>query len=186
MYVNHASHALFKIPFFHASNLGTCALHLVRRRMSEAQIWHIISLKSTEMSFKYNWRQMWYHYTVVSRLARKYTQTNTVKDLPRSGRPYETSQCEDRALHRLVRRMPFANTLDLKRQWLPNRRLSARAVRNRLKSAGLKSKAVIKRTILSDRHERLRLPWWLVRRFFLIWGPCVWSIGRTRAGFCFT
>jgi hypothetical protein len=165
MYVNHASHALSKIQCFHASNLGTCALHLVRRRMSEAQIWHILGLKSTEMSFKYIWRQICYHYTVVSRLERKYTQTNTVKDLPRSGRPHETWQCEDRALHRLVRRMPFANTLDLKRQWLPNRRVSARAVRNRLKSAGLKSKAVIKRTILSDRHERLRLPWWLARRF---------------------
>ena len=77
------------------------------------------------------------------------------------------SQCEDRTLHRLVRRMPFAHTLVLKRQWLTNRRLSARArtVRNRLKSAGLKSKAVVKRTILSDRHQRLRLPWWLARRF---------------------
>jgi hypothetical protein len=53
-----------------------------------------------------------------------------------------------------------------------NIRLSARAVRNRLKSAGLKSKAVIKRTIWSDRHQRLRLPWCLARRFVLISGPC--------------
>ena len=166
--MNHASHALSKIQFVHASNLGTCALHLVRRRMSEPQIWHIIGLQSTEMSFKYIWRQMCYDYAVVSRLARKYTQTKKVKDLPISRRPHEMSQCEDRTLHRLVRRMPFAHTLVLKRQWLPNRRLSARAraVRNRLKSAGLKSKAVIKRAILSDRHQRLRLPWWLARRFF--------------------
>jgi transposase len=168
MYVNHASHALSKMQFVNASNLGTSVLHLVRRQISEAQIWHIIGLQSTEMSFKYIWRHMCYHYTVVSRLARKYTQTITVKDLPRSGRPHETSQCEDRTLHRLVRRMPFAHTLVLNRQWLPNRRLSAsaRAVRNRLKSAGLKSKAVIKCTILSDRHQRLRLPWWLARRYF--------------------
>jgi hypothetical protein len=154
MYVNHASHPLSKIQYVHASNLGTCVLHLVRRQISEAQRCHIIGLLSTEMSFKYSWRHICYHYTVVSRLARKYTQTNTVKDVPRSGRTHETSQCEERALHRLVRRMPFANTPVLKRQWLPNRRLSARAVRNRLKSAGLKSKAVIKRTILADRHQR--------------------------------
>jgi hypothetical protein len=82
------------------------------------------------------------------------------------------------------RRMPFANTPILKLQWLPNRRVSARAVRNRLKSAGLKSKAVVKRTICSDRHQWLRLPWCLARRFVLIWGPCGWSICRTRAGFC--
>ena len=55
-------------------------------------------------------------------LARKHTKTNTVKDLPRSGRPHVTSQCEDRALHRLVRRMPFANSPVIKKQGLPNRR----------------------------------------------------------------
>jgi hypothetical protein len=47
------------------------------------------------------------------------------------------------ALHRLVRRMAFATNPVLKRQWLPNRRLSTRTVGNRLKSAGLKSRRVI-------------------------------------------
>jgi hypothetical protein len=65
---------------------------------------------------------MGYHYTVVSRHVRKHTQTNTVKDLPRSGRPHVTSQREDRTLHRLVRRMPFATSPVMKRQRLPNRR----------------------------------------------------------------
>jgi transposase len=64
---------------------------------------------TTGMSFKAIERQMGYHYTVVSRLVRKHTQTNNVKDLPRSGRPRVTSDREDRALQRLVRRMPFAN-----------------------------------------------------------------------------
>jgi hypothetical protein len=45
---------------------------------------------------------MGYHYTVVSRLVRKHTQTNNVKDLPRSGRPRETSDRDDRALQCLV------------------------------------------------------------------------------------
>jgi hypothetical protein len=126
---------------------------------------HIIGMRSTEMSFKYVWRQMFYHYSVVSRLVRKYTQTNTVKDLPRSGVPYVSSQCEDRQLHRLVRWMPFANNPVLKRQWLLNRRISARTVTNRLKSAGLKSKAVIKSTMLSVRYQQLRLTWCLARSF---------------------
>ena len=90
------------------------------------------------------------HYTVVSRLVRKHTQTNNVKDLPKSGRPRVTPDRDDRALQRLVRRMPFATSPVLKQHWLPNRRLSTRTVRNRLKSAGLKSRRVIKRPLLVE------------------------------------
>jgi hypothetical protein len=71
------------------------------------------------MFFKAIGRQMGYHYTVVSRLVRKHTQTNNVKDLPRFGRPRVTSDRDDRALQRLVRRMPFATSLVLKQHWLP-------------------------------------------------------------------
>jgi hypothetical protein len=81
---------------------------MVRRRISEAQRWQIIDMHTTEMSFKAIGRQMDYHYTVVSRLLGKHTQTNNGKDLPRSGRPWATSDRDDRALQRLVRRMPFA------------------------------------------------------------------------------
>ena len=89
---------------------------MVRRRISEAQKWQIIGMHTTGMSFKAIGRQMGYHYTVVSRLVRKHTQTNNVKDLPRSGRPRVTS---DRALQRLVRRMPFATSPVLKQHCCP-------------------------------------------------------------------
>ena len=59
-------------------------------------------------------RQMGYHYTVVSRLVRKHTQTNNVNDLPISGRPRVTSDRDNMVLQRLVRRMPFANSPVLK------------------------------------------------------------------------
>ena len=121
-------------------------------------------MHTTGMSFKAIGRQMGYHYTVVSRLVRKHTQTNNVKDLTRSGRPRVTSDRGDRALQRLVRRMPFATSSVLKQHWLPNRRLSRRTVRNRLESAGLKSRRVIKRPLLVDRHRRSRLAWCLARR----------------------
>ena len=101
----------------------------------EAQRWQIIGMHTTGMSFKAIGRQMGYHYTVVSRLVRKHTQTNNVKDLPRSGRPRVTSDRDDGALQRLVRRMPFATSPVLKKHWVPNRRLSTRTVRNRQKSA---------------------------------------------------
>ena len=115
---------------------------MVRMRISEAQRWQIIGMHTTGMSFKAIGRQMGYHYTVVSRLVRKLTQTNNVKDLPRSGRSRVTSDRDDRALQRLVRRMPFATNPVLKQHWLPNRRLSIRTVRNRLKSTRHKTSTV--------------------------------------------
>jgi transposase len=109
-------------------------------------------MQTTGMSFKAIGRQMGYHYTVVCRLVRKHTKNNNVKDLPRSGRPRVTSDRDDRALQRLVRWMPFVTSSVLKQHWLPNRRMSTRTVKNRLKSTGLKSRRVIKRPLLVDRY----------------------------------
>ena len=113
------------------------SVSMVRRWISEAQRWQIIGMHTTGMSFKAIGRQMGYLYAVVSRLVRKHTQINNVKDLPRSGRPRVTSDRDDMALQRLVRRMPFATSHVLKQHWLSNRRLSTRTVGNRLKSAVL-------------------------------------------------
>jgi transposase len=136
---------------------------MVRRRISEPQIWQIIGMHTTGMSFKAIGRQMGYHYTAVSRLVRKHTQTNNVKDLPRSGRPRVTSDRDDRALQRLVRRIHSQPVPYSKQHWLPNRRLSTRTVRNRLKSVRLKSRRVV----------------------VGIYGHGARSIGQTRACFCF-
>ena len=80
--------------------------------------------------------------------------------MSRSGRPRVISDRDDRALQRFVRLMPFATSPVLKQQWLPNRRMSTRTVRNRLKSARKKSRRVIKRPLLADRHRRTRLGTW--------------------------
>ena len=87
---------------------------MVRRRISKAQRWQIIGMHTIEMSVKAIGRQMDYHYTVLSRLVRKHTQPNNVKDLPRSSTPRVTSDRDDRTLQRLVRRMPFATSPVLK------------------------------------------------------------------------
>ena len=150
---------------------------MVRRRISEAQRWQIIGMHTTGMSFKAIGRQIGYHYNVVSRLVRKHTQVNNVKNLPRFGRPRVTSDRDDSALQRLVRGMPFATSPILKQHWLPNRRLSTRTVRNSLKSAGLKSRRVIKRPLLVDQHRRSRLAWCLARRGWNLrtWRKVHWS-----------
>jgi hypothetical protein len=99
------------------------------------------------------------------------------KTLPRSGRPQVTSDRDDRALQCLVRRMPIATSPVLKQHWLPNRRLSTRTVRNRLKSAELKSWGVIKHPLLVDQHRRSRLAWCLARRGWNLrtWRKIHWS-----------
>jgi hypothetical protein len=90
---------------------------------------------------------------------------------------WKTSDRDDRALQRLVRRMSIATSPVLKQHWLPNRRLSTRIVRNRLKSAELKSRRVIKRSLLLDRHRRSRLAWCLARRGWNLrtWRKIHWS-----------
>ena len=135
--------------------MSSFSVSMVRRRISEAQKWQIICMHTKGMSFKAIGRQMSYHYTVVSRLVRK--QTNNVKDLPRSCRPRLTSDRHDRALQRMVRRMPFATSPVLKQQWLPNRRLSTRSVRNHLKSAGRKSRRVIKHPLVGSPRSTITL-----------------------------
>ena len=150
---------------------------MVRMQISEAQRWQLIGIHATWMSFKAVGRQMSYHYTVVSRLVIKHTQTNNVKDLPRSGRPRVASDRDHRALQRLVRRMPFTTSPVHKQHWLPNIRLSTRTVRNRLKSAVLKSRRVIKLPLLADRHRRSRFAWCLARRVLNLrtWHKIHWS-----------
>jgi hypothetical protein len=145
---------------------------MVWRRISEAQRGQIIDMHTTGIG-----RQMGYHYTVVSRLVRKHIQTNNVKDLSRSGRPRLTSDRDERVLQRLVRRMPFATSLVLKQHWVSNRRVSTKTVRNHLKSAGLKSRRVIKRPLLVTRHRRTRLAWCLARRGLNLktWRKIHWS-----------
>jgi hypothetical protein len=134
-------------------------------------------MHTTGMSFKASGRQMGYHYAVVSRLVRKHTQANNLKDLRRSGRPRVASHRDDGALQRLVRRMSFATSPVLKQHWLPNRRLSTRTVRNRLKSVGLQSRRVIKLPLLADQHRRTCLAWCLTRRSWNLrtWRKIHWS-----------
>ena len=75
---------------------------MVRRRISEAQRWQIIGMHTTGISFKATGSQL-YYYIVISRLVRKHTQTNNVKDLPRPGSPWVTSDRDYRALQLLVK-----------------------------------------------------------------------------------
>ena len=132
MHMNHASHALLKIQYVHASGvlktLFILSKHGTKTNIRSTKMANSRHAYNRDVLQSYIGRQMGYHYTVVSRLVRKRTQTNNVKDLPRSGRPRVTSDGDVRELQCLVRRMPFATSPVLKQHWLPNIRLSTRTM----------------------------------------------------------
>jgi len=105
-----------------------------------------------------------HHHSTVSCIVNKHRLTNDVKDRSRSGRPRLTSPREQNVLGRLVRRNSFANSTVLKRLWLPHRLLTARTVRNRLKSVDYRSKRSAKRCLLTQAHKTFRLQWCQIRR----------------------
>ena len=77
---------------------------------------------------------------LISRRVRKYQQTNDVENTGRQGHPPKTSSQEDRASLRLVRRYPFSKSTILRDNWIPNRAISTRTVRNRVKTAGYRAR----------------------------------------------
>jgi len=105
-----------------------------------------------------------HHHSTVSCIVNKHRLTNDVKDRSRPGRPRITSPREHNVLGRLVRRNSFANSTVLKRQWFPHRLLSARTVRNRLKSVGYRLRRSVKRCLLTLAHKAFRLHWCKTRR----------------------
>ena len=159
MHVDHASHELLKIQYVHASNLvfrsGVWKNIFIQSKHGKKA--NIRSTKMANNRHAYN-RDDLQSYWTSDRLPLYYSQptgekthkNQHVKNLPRSGKPRVTSDRDDRALQRLVSRIPFATSPVLKQHLLPNRRLPTRTVRNRLKSARLMSRRVIKRPLLAD------------------------------------
>lgn len=146
-------------------------------QLSTALRWQIIGLRAAGMSLRQIGRNVGHHYSTISRIVNKKQTTNDVKDLARSGRPPLTSDRENRALGRLVRRTPFANSTVLKSEWLPYRRLSNRTVRNRLKSVGYSARRPVRRILLTNRHKAARMQWCRPRRRWNLrsWRKIHWS-----------
>jgi hypothetical protein len=123
------------------------------------------------------WKSDWLPLFCSQRTGEKTHTNQQCERLAKIRKPRVTSDRDNRALQRLVRRMPFATSSVLKQHWLPNKCLSTRTVRNRLKSAGLKSRRFIKRPLSADRNRRSRLEWCLVRRGWNLrtWRNIYWS-----------
>ena len=148
--------------------------------------WQIIGMREAGMSLRQIAWRVGYHHSTISRIVNKHQNTNSVNDLPKSGRSSVTSDHENRALSRVIRRNPFINSTVLKRQWFPrfpHRAISSRTLRNRLKRAGYRSWRPVKGhcsrldTKLND-YGGVRL---VVAG---IWYLGEWCIGPTKSDFC--
>jgi transposase len=150
----------------------------VSPQLSNAVRWQIIGMREAGMSLRQIVQGVDHHQSTVSRIVHKHRLTNDVKDRPRSRRSRITSRRENNALGRLVRRNLFANSTVLKRQWLPHRLLSARTVRNHLKSVGYRSRRHAKRCFLTQTHKAFRLQWCQTRRQWNLasWRKVHWSV----------
>ena len=137
---------------------------MARRRLSDATRWQIIGMSNAGLSGREISRRLGYSQSVICRLLNKFQQTNHVQDRARSGRPRKTSRREDGTLMRLVRRFPFLTSTVVMQRWLPNRPLSTRTVRNRLRASGYRARWPIRRPMLTPGQKAARLYWCQQRR----------------------
>ena len=108
-------------------------------------------------------RAMGVNHKSINELLRKYRNTNDVADLPRPGRPKLTTRQQDRfivnaALRSRSRTGPDIQS-QLERANPHQRRMSTQTVRNRLHAAGLRSRSMVKKPLLTPRHKVARLQW---------------------------
>lgn len=98
--------------------------------------------------------------STISRLLERLRVTGSVADRPRSGQPRKTDARTDRWIVSKVLRNRKIQSPDIQRELSQRHiRVSSRLIRNRLKSAGLKSRRPYKGIVLGAVHRRNRLRW---------------------------
>lgn len=97
--------------------------------------------------------------STISRLWHRYTQHNSTRDRPRSGRPRVTTPAQDRyirVLHLRNRAVTATYTAD----HVPGlRRVSPQTIRNRLREHGIRPMRPHTGPVLHPHHRRARLQW---------------------------
>lgn len=97
----------------------------------------------------------------IQRLCTKYRDTQSVSDLQRSGRPRLSTKQDDRCLRRMCVKNPRWSSRTLRQMWQREYGINAtaRTVRSRLVTFGLKGRIAKKKPLLSKKNKRLRLTW---------------------------
>ena len=95
--------------------------------------------------------------STISRLWRRFQETGSVADRPRSGRPRVTTPANDRFIRLRHLRNRLASASSTVQSMSAARRISDQTVRNRLHDAGLWARRPYRGPVLTDRHRQNRL-----------------------------
>jgi transposase len=124
------------------------------------------------------------HYLTVFGIVRKHAATNSVRDLPRDGRPKKTTVREDRMLVRMSMKNRRMTSSDIRKQSAVD--ISTSTVRRRLLKAGLQGCVAAKKPLLTVAHKKARLDFarrhkdWGVEE----WKRVLWSDESSFQMFC--
>lgn len=129
-------------------------------RLSTEDRGRALGLLQTNLSSREVARRLHCSHRTIQRLNRRYRQTNSVADLPRSGRPRVTTHRDDRHMERLHLQNRFLTAEHTARTYRgPNGPISGRTVRRRLQAAGLYARRPYVGPNLTQQHRQRRLLW---------------------------
>ena len=128
-------------------------------RLSEDERLRAIGMLQTGMSQKEVARHFGVHRNSVSALWRRFQQHGNTRDLPRSGRPRETSIRQDNHIRLIHLRNRFHPATLIARTIPGLRPISSRTVRNRLREHNIHPRRPAICPVLLQRHRQRRLQW---------------------------
>ena len=123
--------------------------------------------------------------TGVSKVWRKYRETENVNDRPRSGRPHMTTPMQDRYLQLSARRHPTSTARHIGYDFIQatGMRISDQTVRRRLHQSSLHSRGPMRSFALNQRNRGNRRNWALAHQHWTIteWRNVIFA-DETRIG----
>lgn len=145
-----------------------------RRRMSDAARGMAIAWLEEGVRLREVARRLAVAHSVIQTLRDRYSETGSVTERRRSGRPRSTTRQQDRfvVLSALRQRTATANALRTQLRAASNVTVSDQTIRNRLREANLRSRRPAVRPVLTRAHRAARLAW---ARRHLPWTRQQWA-----------
>ena len=117
--------------------------------------------------------------STVSRILKRHRETGSVEKKPRCGRPRKSTPRDDRHLKALSLANRFKTARQLRDEWSVDSAVdvSARTIRRRLLSAGLRGCVAVKKPFISARNKKKRLQFARNHRNWTVddWSRALWS-----------
>lgn len=138
-----------------------------RRSVSDAIKWQMVGMVKTGMSYRAIAAALNVSKTCVEHTVRRYNESGTVMEAPRSGRPRQTTPRQDRKLlvtSRKNRNASLSELLSVMKSEDANYNLSLSSVSSRLRDQGMNSFFAIRKPLLNTLAQKRRSIWCRQRR----------------------